>query len=69
MAMPRHSPEAKNRKRTMSEPTPEQHAKRALRNAITRAEQHIDDDRLIAACIALQSGQATARSWLDGTHK
>jgi hypothetical protein len=49
-------------------PTREDRATRALRNAMSRAKKHLANGKVGAARRALRNGEATAESWISGTH-
>jgi hypothetical protein len=49
-------------------PTREERATRALRNAMSRANKHLANGKVDAARTALRHGEATAASWINGTH-
>ena len=48
--------------------SPKAQARRALRNAQTRATRHAERGDLERAALALLAGTNTALAWLDGTH-
>ena len=48
----------------MKKITKQAHAARALRNAMTRAENHLAEGDIDKALVALTRGEATARNWM-----
>lgn len=48
--------------------TKQEWAARAMRGAITRAENHMASGDMDAALVALAKGSKTAKSWMTGTH-
>jgi hypothetical protein len=48
--------------------SPKRQARRAIRNAVTRAAKHAEDGDFEQAYRTMCAGAATAEEWLDGTH-